>query len=84
MFHANASTVDHPFLLQVMAIIQTLLKGEKCYACHIIEYIILICTPYIIGCYVKIHDRHSHKEQTIQLINNIIRNPYYKENPTIQ
>lgn len=71
-------------LIQVMILLQNLLKDEINYACHIVESIIVICTSYIIGCYVKVHDHHPHKQQTIDFINNIIRNRYYKENNSLQ
>ena len=67
-----------------MIILQNLLKGEKNYPCHIIEYIILICSPHIFGCYIKVHDHHPHKQQTIDFINNVTRNSYYKENRSLQ
>ncbi|XP_043598632.1 protein MMS22-like isoform X2 [Bombus pyrosoma] len=69
---------------KVMILLQNLLKDEINYACHIVESIIVICTSYIIGCYVKVHDHHPHKQQTIDFINNIIRNRYYKENNSLQ
>ena len=70
--------------MQVMILVQNLLKGERNYACHVTEYIISICTPYIIGGYVKVHDHHPHKQHTIDFINSVVKNSYYKENRTLQ
>lgn len=70
--------------MQVMIILQNLLKGEKDYAYYIVEHIILICTSYIIKCYIKVHDHHPHKQQTIDFISSIINNIYYKEDNTLR
>lgn len=67
-----------------MIFLQNLLKGEKNYAHHVMECIISICTPYIIGGYMKVHDHHPHKQHTINFINSTVRNSYYKENLTLQ
>lgn len=77
-------TIKHISLMQVMIILQNLLKGEKNYAYYIVEHIILICTSYIIKCYIKVHDHHPHKQQTIDFISSIINNIYYKEDNTLR
>ncbi|XP_033366135.1 protein MMS22-like isoform X2 [Bombus vosnesenskii] len=83
-FNVSNDNMMHKHFYLVMILLQNLLKDEINYACHIVESIIVICTSYIIGCYVKVHDHHPHKQQTIDFINNIIRNRYYKENNSLQ
>ncbi|XP_046143371.1 protein MMS22-like isoform X3 [Osmia bicornis bicornis] len=83
-FTITNDNLMHKHSYLVMIILQNLLKGEKNYPCHIIEYIILICSPHIFGCYIKVHDHHPHKQQTIDFINNVTRNSYYKENRSLQ
>ncbi|OAD54304.1 Protein MMS22-like [Eufriesea mexicana] len=79
-FTISNDNIMHKHSYLVMIILQNLLKGDRNYACHIIEYIISICTSHVVGCYIKVHDHHPHKQQTTDFINNIIGNIYYKEN----
>lgn len=79
-FTISADNMMHKHSYLVMVILQNLLKGDKNYACHVIEFIISICTPSVIGCYIKVHDHHPHRQQTVDFINNIVQNSYYKEN----
>ncbi|XP_012139632.2 protein MMS22-like isoform X2 [Megachile rotundata] len=80
----TSDNLMHKHSYLVMIILQNLLKGEISYPCHIVEYIILICPPRIIECYVKVHEHHPHKQQTIDFINNVTRNRYYKESRLLQ
>ncbi|CAK9817611.1 Protein MMS22-like [Anthophora quadrimaculata] len=68
----------------VMMILQNLLKAEKNIAYHVVEHIIQVCTSYIIGCYMKVPDYHPHKQNTIDFINNVIGNSYYKGNSSLK
>ncbi|KAF3426824.1 hypothetical protein E2986_01096 [Frieseomelitta varia] len=83
-FNISNDNMMHKHSYLVMILLQNLLKDEINYACHITESIIVICTSYIIGCYIKVHDHHPHKQQTIDFIDNIIRNRYYKDNNSLQ
>ncbi|XP_076654446.1 protein MMS22-like [Halictus rubicundus] len=83
-FTISSDNMLHKHFYLVMIFLQNLLKGGKDYASHVIEYIILICTPYIIGGYIKVHDYHPHKQHTLEFVRNIVRNPYYKESHTLQ
>ncbi|XP_033336521.2 protein MMS22-like isoform X1 [Megalopta genalis] len=83
-FTISSDNMLHKHFYLVMIFLQNLLKGGKDYASHVIEYIILICTPYIIGGYIKVHDYHPHKQHTLEFMRNIVRNPYYKESHTLQ
>ncbi|CAL7941312.1 unnamed protein product [Xylocopa violacea] len=78
----NTTLHKHSYL--VMIILQNLLKSEKNYPYYVTEYIILICTPHVIGCCIKVHDHHPHKQQTIDFINGVITNSYYKENNSLR
>lgn len=33
---------------------------------------------------MKVHDHHPHKQHTIDFINSVVKNSYYKENRTLQ
>ncbi|XP_043263204.1 protein MMS22-like, partial [Colletes gigas] len=83
-FTVSSDNMMHKHFYLVMIYLQSLLKGDKNYAYHVTEYIILICTPYIIEGYMKVHDHHPHKQHTIDFITNVIRNSYYKEDHTLQ
>ncbi|KAG9429298.1 protein MMS22-like isoform X1 [Apis mellifera carnica] len=83
-FTISNDNMMHKHSYLVMIILQNLLKGEKDYAYYIVEHIILICTSYIIKCYIKVHDHHPHKQQTIDFISSIINNIYYKEDNTLR
>lgn len=65
-------------------LLKSLLRGGKVYAVHITEFIITICTPHIINCYLKVHDHHPHRKHAIDVMSNIFTNYYYEENVCIK
>lgn len=69
---------------QITWLIKTLLKEGRKYPKYITEHIIQICSPNIFGCYMKVHDHHSHKLHTIDFINDVIKSPYYEEDKFIR
>ncbi|XP_076234655.1 protein MMS22-like [Calliopsis andreniformis] len=83
-FTISSDNMMHKHSYLVMIFLQNLLKGEKNYAYCVTEYIISICTPYVIGGYMKVHDHHPHKQHAIDFINCVVKNPYYKESRTLQ
>nr|XP_031832750.1 protein MMS22-like isoform X2 [Nomia melanderi] len=83
-FTISSDNMLHKHFYLIMIFLQNLLKGGKDYANHVVEYIILICTPYIIEGYIKVHDYHPHKQHTLDFMKNIVRNPYYKESHILQ
>ncbi|XP_046741977.1 protein MMS22-like [Diprion similis] len=72
-------THDHCYL--VMLLLRNLINSGKLYGPHIIDTIISVCLPHVITCYMKVRDLHTHRQQTIDLISDIVSNPYYRENP---
>ncbi|XP_053997170.1 protein MMS22-like [Hylaeus anthracinus] len=80
----SSDNMMHKHFHLVIIFLQSLLKGEKNYARHVTEYIISICTPYIVGSYIKVHDHRPHKQHIIDFITNVIRNSYYKEDHILQ
>ncbi|XP_026671561.1 protein MMS22-like [Ceratina calcarata] len=83
-FTLSTDNMMHKHSYLVMVILQTLLRGDRNYACHVIECIISICTSSVIGCYIKVHDHHPHRQQTVDFINSVIQNSYYKEDESLR
>ncbi|XP_015439046.1 PREDICTED: protein MMS22-like [Dufourea novaeangliae] len=80
----SSDNTMHKHFYLVMIFLQTLLKGGTDYASYVTEYIILICTPYIISGYVRVHESHPHRQHAIDFMKHVIRSPYYKESHILQ
>ncbi|XP_008557978.1 protein MMS22-like isoform X1 [Microplitis demolitor] len=75
----------HKYCYLVMALISSLLEisvsqSKK----YITEFIVSRCTGHIIEAYIRLHEHHPHKSQTIKFINNVCANYYYKHDSNLR
>ncbi|XP_066597925.1 protein MMS22-like isoform X2 [Prorops nasuta] len=83
-FIVSTDNMMHKYSYLAMILFKKLIVGGKVYASHVTEHIINICMQQIMNCYVKVHDHHPHKKHTLELICEITKNSYYKENNTLR
>ncbi|XP_015602809.1 protein MMS22-like isoform X2 [Cephus cinctus] len=74
----------HKICYLVMLLLRNVLKAGTAYKSCVIELIVTICTTRIVGCYVKVHEHHPHRQQTLDFINEVMCSCYYKENVLIR
>ncbi|KAK0098257.1 hypothetical protein PV326_010156 [Microctonus aethiopoides] len=79
---ADNSMHTHSYL--VMILFTSLIGAANTYPKYLIEFIISKCGMNIIECYIKVHDLHPHKKQTINFITKVVSNPYYKEDHSLR
>ncbi|XP_014204492.1 protein MMS22-like [Copidosoma floridanum] len=71
------STHKHCHL--VMLLLRNLVRASKLYRINILESIITVCISSILNCYMRVHDHHPHRQQTLDLLRDVAVNTYYKE-----
>ncbi|OXU29027.1 hypothetical protein TSAR_005155 [Trichomalopsis sarcophagae] len=76
------STHKHCYL--VMLLLRNLIRAGKIYSIDVLDSIVSVSASSIFNCYMRVHDHHPHKQQTIDFLKDVSLNSYYKENLSLR
>jgi hypothetical protein len=59
------------YLLQVMALLKNIITSRRSNISDVMLYLVDLIGTSVLNCYMRVHDHHPHKQQTISFLQDL-------------